>query len=621
MDTRPMQGFTPEWARHVVWYQLLPERFANGDSANDPTPDSLNGSLHGGPLHPGWRAHPWTSDWYALQAWERASGKPLAANLPDRRYGGDIAGILQRLPYLQQLGVGALTLTPVFDAPSHHKYDAATLHHIDPHFGPDPAGDRALIALETPDDPATWVWTSADRLMLKLIAQVHARGMRIIFDGVFNHVGERHWAFLDLVKRQRKSRFKDWFKVLSWSDEPQGFQYQSWGDNATLPELRQVGDMLADGPLAYVNAVTRRWMAPQGDVGRGVDGWRLDVAPCLPHAFWKGWRSLVKSLNPQAYLVAEVIRDVAFNKPFLQGDEFDAVMNYNFAFACDEFFFRDTRRISATAFDALLRELREAYPACVAPVMQNLFGSHDTARLASHAVNRDRLDYRHFEETYHPRDSRARFGDRRMRPRSLIDTGDARSRAKTADDLPASAFDTRKPNAQERSLQKLFVLFQMTCLGAPMVYQGDEAGQWGANDPCSRKPMLWSDLAYDAEAAAPDGSPRAHPDTVAFDADLFAHYKQCIALRADLPVLRTGGVTTLVCDDARGLLVHLRSDGANHAVVAINRGQDAVETVLTLPKGRWVEQPSGKAVKADARGKVALKVAALAGVVLSLRQA
>jgi glycosidase len=589
-DPQALEDFTPEWARHAVWYQIFPERFCNGDPSNDPTPDSLNGALHGGPLHPGWRTHPWTSDWYALQPWERASGKALMDNLPDRRYGGDIAGILTRLPYLQELGVNALYLNPVFDAPSHHKYDAATLHHIDPHFGPDPAGDRALMALEVPDDPATWVWTSADRLMLKLIAQVHARGMRIIFDGVFNHVGVRHWAFLDLVQKQRKSRFRSWFKVTSWSDDAEGFQYESWRGHSTLPEFRQHGGTLAEGPLAYVNAVTRRWMAPQGDVSRGIDGWRLDVAPWLPHGFWKGWRALVKSINPHAYVVGEIIRDVAFNAPYLEGDEFDAVMNYNFAFACDEFFFRDKQRITASEFDRKLKELREAYPACVAAAMQNLFGSHDTARLASHAVNRDRLDYRRFDESYHPRDSRA------------------------------PVLDARKPNAHERALHKLFVLFQMTHLGAPMVYMGDEAGLWGANDPCCRKPMLWRDLSYDAEATLPDGGTREVPDAVAFDEDLFAHYKRCIALRDALPVLRTGSVKTLACDDALGLLVHLRSSGDDHALVAINRGSDAVETVLALPKGKWVEQPSGKAVKADARGKVTLKLGALSGVVLSLQR-
>ena len=183
-----MEGFTPEWARHAVWYQILPERFANGQPSNDPTPASLDGSLHAGALPEGWRIHPWTSDWYALQPWEAAAGKPLVANLNDRRYGGDLAGILQRLPYLQDLGVNAIYLNPVFDAPSHHKYDASTLHHVDVHLGPDPDGDRALMAREVGDDPSTWVWTAADRQLLELIDAVHARGMRIILDGVFNDV-------------------------------------------------------------------------------------------------------------------------------------------------------------------------------------------------------------------------------------------------------------------------------------------------------------------------------------------------------------------------------------------------------------------------------------------------
>lgn len=582
-----MDSFTPDWARHAVWYQILPERFANGQPGDDPTPASVDGSQHGGALPDGWRTHPWTSDWYALQPWEAASGKPLMANLADRRYGGDLAGILKRLPYLQDLGVNAIYLNPVFDAPSHHKYDASTLHHVDVHLGPDPEGDRALMARETGDDPSTWAWTAADRQLLELIDAVHARGMRIILDGVFNHVGRRHWAFRDLLEQQRASRFAGWFKVKSFADEPGGFQYESWRGHASLPEFRQVGDDLAPGPRAYVEAVTRRWMAPDGDASRGIDGWRLDVAPWLPHGFWKHWRRTVKSIRPDAYLVAENIRDVAFNVPFLEGDEFDAVMNYNFAFACDEFFFRDTTRITASRFDALLRELREAHPACVAPVMQNLFGSHDTARLASHAMNRDRLDYRAFDETYHPRDSRA------------------------------PKLDTRRPDEHARALQRLFVLFQMTHLGAPMVYYGDEAGMWGANDPCCRKPMLWPELCYEPEAADPAGGWRAPPQPVAFDAALFDHYRRCIALRHALPVLRTGSVQTLFVDDERQLLAHLReSDGAS-AIVAINRSDQA--QTFALPDGgrtTWRDLAGHGATVSAQHGQIVLSVPALSGAVL-----
>jgi glycosidase len=583
-----MTSFTPEWARHAVWYQILPERFANGNVHNDPSAESLTGSLHGGALPQGWRVHPWTSDWYALQPWEVASGKPLIANLTDRRYGGDLAGIAQRLPYLQDLGANAIYLNPVFDAPSHHKYDASTLHHVDVHLGPDPHADRALMARETPDDPSTWVWTAADRELLDLIADVHARGMRIILDGVFNHVGRRHWAFLDVLDKQRASRFADWFKVRSWADEPSGFACESWRGHASLPEFRQQDDDLAPGPRAYVEAVTRRWMAPEGDATRGIDGWRLDVAPWLPHGFWKRWRCVAKAINPQCYLVAENIRDVAFNRPFLLGDEFDAVMNYNFAFACDEFFFRGRTRITASRFDALLRELRDAYPACVPPVMQNLFDSHDTARLASHAVNGDRLDYRAFDETYHPRDSRV------------------------------PAFDTRAPNAHERALQRLFVLFQMTHLGAPMVYYGDEAGMWGANDPCCRKPMVWPELQHDAEAAEPDGGMRAVPQPVAFDHDLFAHYRRCIALRHALPVLRGGTLGTLLADDARSLLVHERRDAHALAIVGINRSaQTQTVDLPSLGVARWRDHLNDNASIEARDDRIRLTLAPWWGAVLA----
>jgi glycosidase len=578
--------FVPAWAQHAIWYQILPERFFNGDTSNDPDVKSLAGGRLGGSNDDAWAPTRWTSDWYQRQAWETGEGRDPWMSIHDRRYGGDLAGVIAKLPYLQDLGINAIYLNPVFDSPSHHKYDGASLHHIDPHFGPDPEGDRALMASEVPDDPSTWVWTQADQLMLKLIEEVHARGMRIILDGVFNHVGVSHWAFRDLKEKQQASRFTDWFIVHQFRDEAAGkaFSYEAWRGYSTLPELRKVGDHLAPGPRDYIYAATRRWLAPHGDVKRGIDGWRLDVAPWVPHGFWKDWRALVKSINPEAYLVAENIRDVAFNVPYLEGDEFDAVMNYNFAFACDEYFFRDTTRIATSRFDGLLRELREAYPACVAPVQQNLFGSHDTARLASHAVNRDRLDYRAFDETYHPRDSRAPL------------------------------FDTRKPNAHERHLHKLFALWQMTYLGAPLVYYGDEAGLYGANDPCCRKPMLWPEMRYDDEAMGPDGQPRAKAETIGFDTDLHALYQRLIALRHAIPALRTGEVRTLLCDDDRQVLVHLRGDGA---VVAINRSEQAQEVAIpfTLPEG-WTDK-LGQAPVASANGTTTLQLPPLWGAVLA----
>jgi glycosidase len=155
---------------------------------NDPKLKDIKGSWPQDSTSP-WQIHPWTSDWYKLQPYEKKNGKDIWYNIQRRRYGGDLQGIINKLDYIQKLGCTAIYLNPIFEAPSLHKYDGASYHHVDPNFGPDPEGDRKLMLTETPDDPTTWVWTSADKLALKLIAEVHKRGMRIIFDGVFNHMG------------------------------------------------------------------------------------------------------------------------------------------------------------------------------------------------------------------------------------------------------------------------------------------------------------------------------------------------------------------------------------------------------------------------------------------------
>ena len=195
----PSGEFVPTWAKEAIWYQIFPERFRNGDPGNDPTLSSLKGA-DPQEMPKAWEISPWGSDWYKLQPWELQNGEPeMWKHLLRRRYGGDLQGIIDKLDYLQNLGVTALYLNPVFESPSLHKYDGATYHHIDPHFGPDPEGDRARMATEDPLDPTTWVWTQADELALELIRQCHARGIRIIFDGVFNHMGLSSFAFQDGV--------------------------------------------------------------------------------------------------------------------------------------------------------------------------------------------------------------------------------------------------------------------------------------------------------------------------------------------------------------------------------------------------------------------------------------
>ena len=159
-----------------------------------------------------------------------------------RRYGGDIQGLLDRLDYLKELGVTALYINPINDAPSLHKYDARNYRHIDRNFGPDPDGDAAIMAEENPVDPDTWQWTSSDRLFLELVAAVHERGMRIILDYSWNHTGITFWAWKDILENQAASPYADWYEIVQFDDpdtEENEFEYQGWAGVSTLPNLKK----------------------------------------------------------------------------------------------------------------------------------------------------------------------------------------------------------------------------------------------------------------------------------------------------------------------------------------------------------------------------------------------
>lgn len=549
------KSFVPEWAKSAVWYQIFPERFRNGDTANDPKVENIKGAWPHDAESP-WEIHQWNSDWYKLQSYEKLNGKDIWFNIQRRRYGGDLQGIIDKLDYLSELGINAIYLNPIFEAPSMHKYDGATYHHVDPNFGPDPKGDREKIKTEIPHDPSTWVWTEADKLFLKLVQEVHKRDMKIIIDGVFNHMGINSWAFKDVVKNQKNSRYKDWFKIKSWDDDSlkTKFSYEGWYGVKELPELLQDKNGITEEPKKYIFDITNRWMDPNndGNTEDGIDGWRLDVAFMVKHNFWKDWRKHVKTINPNSYITAEIIDSVNANKAYLKGDEFDAVMNYNFAFACSEFFIDDKTGISPSEFDKKLKTLRNAYHKDVAYVMQNLFDSHDTARLLSQIINKDIHKYRDWGNY---------FG---------LSKGDN------------PEFETRGPNETDIQIMKLMIIMQMTYVGAPMIYYGDEVGMWGANDPCCRKPMLWSDINYKNEKLNPDQSPRDKSYNVRINDDLINHYKKLIDIRKSYKALNLGEYKTILTDNQKEVFGFERSYQNEKIIVLLNNSNSAQIIDLTL---------------------------------------
>jgi glycosidase len=552
----------PAWAADAIFYQIFPERFANGDPTNDPTRESLESP---GRAPKSWTTSPWTGDWYARADWERESGRNFFENgVFDRRYGGDLAGVIDRLDYLENLGVNAIYFNPVFYARSLHKYDGNSFHHVDPHFGPDPAGDFALMDQET-SDPASWHWTAADKLFLELLRAAHARGIRVIIDGVFNHTGRDFFAFADLSKNQAASPYKDWYIVQSFDDPatPQNeFRYRGWWGVDTLPEFANVpaGNDLRSGPKQYVFDVSTRWMDPDGngDPSDGIDGWRLDVATEVPTAFWRDWHDHVRRINPECYTVAEVWDDA---RDFLAESGFTATMNYyGFAFPIKGFLIDGVLTPSEAVLQ--LNGRRTAYPPAMQQALQNLIDSHDTDRLASMIVNAGRRPYA----------QPGRFDyDVGVSPRYVAD------------------YDVRKPTAIERRIQRMVGLLQMTYVGAPMIYYGTEAGMWGGDDPCDRMPMVWPELTYEPQQADPLGRPRA-ADVVEFDDALFHYYRAAIDLRKQVPALRRGSIEFLRADDKARFLAYKREDALDAALVGFNRGNADYRWEIPLAPGESVAQ-------------------------------
>ncbi|MFM1866782.1 MAG: hypothetical protein RL591_190 [Planctomycetota bacterium] len=516
-EQRVVDGFdTPDWARDAIWYQIMLDRFANGDTTNDPP-----------------NTRPWTSAWRATSPWETANGQTFWEwSVFNRHYGGDLEGLRARIPYLKSLGVNAIYLNPVFEAPSHHKYDATNYVHIDDNFGS--KGDAEMSAAnEDLLDPSTWGFNQSDRLFLEVLRELKLAGFRVIVDGVFNHVGDTHVAFSDVRGRGAtgsESPYADWFEIESF--EP--FVYRGWAGFGQLPAFRKSDDGLASATLTkHIMDVTRRWMDPNGDgdPSDGVDGWRLDVPNEVPMGFWRAWRDVVKATNPDAYIVGEIWKRA---DAWLDGKTFDAVMNYPFAQAVVSWVSGD---LKPSELDARLATLRLSYPEQASAVLQNLLAGHDTDRLVSMIAN----------------------------PGRGYDQANS--------ERPGSRYDGARPSPDAYRRAQLAVLVQMTYVGAPMVWYGDEIGMFGSDDPFCRKPMIWPGL-----GAFED------PDERIDEAHLAA-YRAMIALRSASPALRRGAFRTLAADDARDTWVFERALGDERVIVALNASANAQEFVL--PDAEW----------------------------------
>ncbi|GAA3625729.1 glycoside hydrolase family 13 protein [Lactobacillus hamsteri] len=309
---------TPEWVKHTVWYQIFPERFANGDKSNDPANTK--------PWNP--EDHPGREDFY----------------------GGDLQGVLDHLDYLKKLGVNGLYFCPVFKASSNHKYDTVDYLEIDPAFG-----DKDLFA--------------------KVVNEAHKRGMKVMLDAVFNHIGKNSMQWQDVVESGSKSRYADWFHINSYPVEPyrnpskgEGEPpYETFAFEPAMPKLNTANPEVQD----YLLEIATYWVKYFD-----IDAWRLDVANEVDHHFWKRFHKALVALKPDFYIVGEIWHSA---RPWLNGDEFSGVMNYPFTLQVEDHFFG--HKMSAKALVEHLNDQLMLYRDATNQAMLNTLDSHDTARI------------------------------------------------------------------------------------------------------------------------------------------------------------------------------------------------------------------------------------------------
>ncbi|MEY4045114.1 MAG: hypothetical protein RL644_1382 [Actinomycetota bacterium] len=485
---------TPDWVKNGIIYQIFPDRFRNGNTANDP--DFKEWYYEGKrELPPGGRINPDYQEWFHLAKWDDHAALTRAPHTPDGRdwmvfYGGDIEGVRQKLDYLKALGVTIIYFNPLFEAKSTHKYDAADYRRIDPHFG-------------TNDEFKAFV------------KQAKAMGIRVVLDIVFNHSGNAHWAFKDAVEKGPASPYYTWFDFkqhplpAGWPNvgrpwKPSDYYYCWWGfgdlpdlnfdlsrnDKAEVP-VRDVKDAQVNVSLVkYLLDATEYWMKEVD-----ADGVRLDVPNEVPYWFWKLFNQRVKKVKPDAYIVGELWGNAS---DYVKPGMYDAVMNYAF-FRDPVLKFLCNGQGTAAEFDAALATGRLTYPRQSVAVQMNLLDSHDTVRYLTQA------------------------------------NGDV-------------------------SRLLLAALFQMTYVGAPAIYYGDEVGLEGGRDPDCRRPFPWN---WDQDERR---------------RSIHAYYTKTANLRLKHAALRTGEFRTLATEGQT--FAFTRRDANDTFVVVLNAGRSASRVTI-----------------------------------------
>lgn len=516
-------GFsTPEWAKGAVMYQILVDRFYNGNPAGD----VLDGEYYyvDGPTK-------------HVENWAHC---PQGISVREF-YGGDLEGVRQKLDYLQELGIEVLYFNPLFVSPSNHKYDCQDYDYIDPHVSNIVVDEGAVLPEGCKDNTqaARYITRVTDKRNLeasnayfaKFVEEVHAHGMKIILDGVFNHCGSFHkWLDREKLYEQQggyapgayvsgESPYRDFFAFQNQEAWPDNGSYEGWWGFETLPKLNYEGSQEL---WNYVLDIGRKWVSPPYN----VDGWRLDVAadlghsPEVNHRFWKEFRKAVKAANPNAVILAEHYGDP---KSWLLGDEWDTIMNYDAFMEPITWFLTgmekhsDERRTDLWGnADNFIGGMRHFMASMLTPSLQvamNELSNHDHSRFltrTNHIVGR-------------------------------------------AEHVGAKAAEEGVNYAVMREA----VTVQMTWVGAPTVYYGDEAGVCGFTDPDNRRTYPWG---------------RENKELLAF-------HKEMIRIHKQEKPLRKGSIKLLYAE--RNVLAYARFQEDEQIIVILNNSKDLKE--LTVP--------------------------------------